>query len=215
MSNTANRAQLAKEFGISLPTVDDWVRRGCPVVSKGGSGRECKFSISNVRAWRARETARRHYSPEQLQIMRESGLEHLNIIRRRVEDAAKHFLWYSFSIGSDLMVEHFTETGKMSELDAKKTVAAFYVHWAHIYEKWLNEDAYNRDLKDQYGKGLDDEFHNVTMGQYKATSFPPSNFSIDPDIQIPNFFQRYMDEILSAKKRITPPSESETPANEQ
>ena len=204
MSNIANRAQLAKEFGISLPTVDDWVRRGCPVVSKGGQGRECKFSIRDVRAWRARDIALRYYGPEELDIMRESGIEHLNVIRRRVEDSARHFLWYSFSIGSDLMVEHFVETGQMSALDAKKTLAAFYVYWAHIYEKWLTEDAYNHDLKDQYGEDLDDEFHGVTCGQYKASSFPPSNFSIDTDIQIPNFFQHFMDEIVSAKKGKPP-----------
>lgn len=35
-----------------MPTLDDWVRRGCPVVERGGRGRAWKFNSADVRAWR-------------------------------------------------------------------------------------------------------------------------------------------------------------------
>lgn len=47
-----NRADLANINGVSLPTVDEWVRRGCPVVQRGGRGRAWKFNTAEVRSWR-------------------------------------------------------------------------------------------------------------------------------------------------------------------
>ena len=47
-----NRAELAEINGVSLPTVDEWVRRGCPVVQRGGRGRAWTFNTAEVRSWR-------------------------------------------------------------------------------------------------------------------------------------------------------------------
>ena len=47
-----NRAQLAALFGISLPTVDNWVRAGCPFVTRGSKGIEWKFDSAEVIEWR-------------------------------------------------------------------------------------------------------------------------------------------------------------------
>ena len=62
------------------------------------------------------------------------------------------------------------------------------------------EDAYNHALKDKFGRDLDDEFHELTLGSYKAKSFPPSNFNLDRDIEIPAVFQHYMDKWAAAKR---------------
>ena len=88
----------------------------------------------------------------------------------------------------------------MSEVEAKKMICLFYIYWSHIYEKWLTEDAYNQALKESSGQDLDDEFHDFTLGCYKATSFPPSNFDINKDIQIPEFFHGFMNDWVAAKK---------------
>jgi hypothetical protein len=87
----------------------------------------------------------------------------------------------------------------MAEIEAKKVIVSFYLHVSYIYEFWLNNDAYNRALKDSSGKDLDDEFNGVTLGCYKATSFPPANFDINR-IQMPTVIERYLDEIVTAKK---------------
>lgn len=47
-----NRSGLSEVFGVSLPTIDEWVRRGCPVVERGGRGRQWQFNTARVRSWR-------------------------------------------------------------------------------------------------------------------------------------------------------------------
>lgn len=47
-----NRTQLAAHLGVAMPTLDDWVRRGCPVVSRGGRGKQWRFNTADVRHWR-------------------------------------------------------------------------------------------------------------------------------------------------------------------
>src|SRR3954463_14072305 len=46
-----NRADLADFLGVSLPTVDGYVRRGCPFVERGSKGREWRFNSKAVVDW--------------------------------------------------------------------------------------------------------------------------------------------------------------------
>lgn len=55
-----NRASLATAMGVSEPTIDRWVKEGCPVEKRGGRGRAWEFSVPDVVAWwgnRERENA--------------------------------------------------------------------------------------------------------------------------------------------------------------
>lgn len=52
-----NRQELAEVFGITVVTVDAWVRRGCPYVQRGAKGKVWKFDTAAVAEWR-REQAR-------------------------------------------------------------------------------------------------------------------------------------------------------------
>jgi phage terminase Nu1 subunit (DNA packaging protein) len=54
----ANKGQLAQFFGVSIITVNNWVRRGCPVVEQGGQKAQWKFDILEVMKWK--------YVPESL-----------------------------------------------------------------------------------------------------------------------------------------------------
>jgi len=47
-----NRAELAEVFGVSLPTVDAWVRAGCPFDHRGTSGKKWVFDTADVFRWR-------------------------------------------------------------------------------------------------------------------------------------------------------------------
>lgn len=47
-----NRNELAGVFGCSLPTVDAWVRAGCPVVQRGSKGVPWIFNTADVAKWR-------------------------------------------------------------------------------------------------------------------------------------------------------------------
>ncbi|QOE32734.1 terminase small subunit [Achromobacter phage Mano] len=47
-----NRTGLSDVFGVSLPTVDAWVRQGCPYVKRGtGRGQQWEFSTADVAKW--------------------------------------------------------------------------------------------------------------------------------------------------------------------
>jgi len=50
-----NRSDLAEFFGVSLPTVTSWVKRGCPYVQAGGKGREWRFNTHEVAEWREQQ----------------------------------------------------------------------------------------------------------------------------------------------------------------
>lgn len=48
-----NRAELATVFGVSLVTIDAWVRAGCPFDERGtGKGSPWVFDTADVAAWR-------------------------------------------------------------------------------------------------------------------------------------------------------------------
>lgn len=51
-----NRTELAEFFGIAMPTVDEWIRRGCPVIAKGSKGKPWKFNTADVSDWRIQRT---------------------------------------------------------------------------------------------------------------------------------------------------------------
>ena len=48
----ANKAELAAWFGVSLPAVDAWIRRGCPTVQRGARGVPWVFDLLEVAQWR-------------------------------------------------------------------------------------------------------------------------------------------------------------------
>ena len=54
-----NKADLANIFGVSLPTVDQWVRAGCPVEKRGGLGKEWQFACGDVLRWRCERASKR------------------------------------------------------------------------------------------------------------------------------------------------------------
>lgn len=47
-----NRGQLADVFGVSPPTVDAWVRQGCPIEQRGAKGIQAQFDTAKVAKWR-------------------------------------------------------------------------------------------------------------------------------------------------------------------
>lgn len=48
----ANKALVADFFGVSVPAVDGWIRRGCPYVQRGDKGRPWVFDLLQVAEWR-------------------------------------------------------------------------------------------------------------------------------------------------------------------
>jgi phage terminase Nu1 subunit (DNA packaging protein) len=65
----ANKAEVAIFFDVALTTVNDWVKKGCPVVQKGvGKGIPWLFDLLEVMLWKYGAQVRDdELSPEQMQ----------------------------------------------------------------------------------------------------------------------------------------------------
>jgi phage terminase Nu1 subunit (DNA packaging protein) len=46
-----NRSQAAELLDVSLPTMDVYVKRGCPFVQRGSKGKEWQFSAVDIVKW--------------------------------------------------------------------------------------------------------------------------------------------------------------------
>jgi phage terminase Nu1 subunit (DNA packaging protein) len=51
-SRRANKKLVAEFFDVSLPSVEAWVRRGCPVVYRGSKTEPWLFDLLTVAEWR-------------------------------------------------------------------------------------------------------------------------------------------------------------------
>lgn len=47
-----SKVELAEFFGIALPSIDHWIRTGCPVKQKGSKGVPWQFNTADVAYWR-------------------------------------------------------------------------------------------------------------------------------------------------------------------
>lgn len=56
----ANRTDIAEIFGVSLITVDTWVRAGCPFVERARPGRPWRFDTAAVSGWLLRRVEEAH-----------------------------------------------------------------------------------------------------------------------------------------------------------
>jgi len=48
----ANKAELAEFFDVSIPTIDAWIRKGMPVVQRGGKTVPWVFDLLAVALWK-------------------------------------------------------------------------------------------------------------------------------------------------------------------
>ena len=52
-----NLAELSQIHGVSLPTISNWVKQGCPFEHKGRLGKEWIFNTAKVARWREDKAA--------------------------------------------------------------------------------------------------------------------------------------------------------------
>ncbi|MFY9293345.1 MAG: terminase small subunit [Methylorubrum rhodinum] len=109
---SVNRAELASLCGVSLPTVDSWVEKGCPYIERGSKGREWQFDSAAVIDWRiqrAVENAVSGYADESGAVTKEEADR-----RRAVANAI------TAEIGADEALH-----AVVARHDAESDVAAF------------------------------------------------------------------------------------------
>lgn len=54
---TLQKNEVAQFFGVSIPTIDAWLRQGMPAMSEGANGRAWEFRAAHVWAWREAQRA--------------------------------------------------------------------------------------------------------------------------------------------------------------
>jgi len=64
MTGHLTRAEVAAHYGISLPTVDSWMRAGCPYTKRGSRGKAYGFRLADVEAWHYERSALKEYRAE-------------------------------------------------------------------------------------------------------------------------------------------------------
>lgn len=85
--NIVTRQQAADTFGFDVITIDNWVRRGCPYVKKGGRGKAWSFNTADLFKWRLQEEAQSKTNKyDDLQNSEELDLK-IKIARLRLTDA--------------------------------------------------------------------------------------------------------------------------------
>ncbi|WP_127110398.1 terminase small subunit [Pararhodobacter zhoushanensis] len=90
-----NRTGLAELFGVAMPTIDHWIRNGCPVEKRGGKGREYEFNTAAVATWRelkARDEAAGNVTASEQELKRRrlaamTGREELAFAREKADVA--------------------------------------------------------------------------------------------------------------------------------
>lgn len=82
-----NKSEIAQFFEVSLPTVESWIRRGCPVVERGSRGKAWVLDALDVAKWRFEgdEEEEQDCEPEKLQPIDRKAWYESEIKRRSLQ----------------------------------------------------------------------------------------------------------------------------------
>ena len=183
-SDTVNRRQLAKHFKVSLQTTDDWVRRGCPVISNGAKGVESRFSLGDVEAWRAHDIRRRTPATAL------NGVKTASPLRMLVQEPQRYFL----ANGFERCTKGFFNSCKKRGVDEETSILLaldFYGLFARHYETSIMEDHFEEHLRER-GDTLD-----ISK---RCASGPPRQCSIQ-DEDLPEPLQEACNRLMELRSK--------------
>lgn len=161
---TFTKAAVAEAFNVSLPTVDSWVRRGCPYLKQGSNGEAWAFSLPDVVAWHSERDRAPAELPDHAKAILEQRPDFENYLRCLSESAVVHFLDTAYRIWPDLqalMAEQKTD-------QAKADAAAYFL--ICVLQAWVMDDRFNVEA---FRGDIDGMFHN--MGGRKVFTKPPTD----------------------------------------
>jgi phage terminase Nu1 subunit (DNA packaging protein) len=83
-SRRANKAEVAEFFGVSVPAVDGWIRRGCPSVQRGQRGVPWVFDLLRVAEWRFSKPTQDEGEVNEVPTAPADRLDHYRAERERI-----------------------------------------------------------------------------------------------------------------------------------
>jgi hypothetical protein len=192
--NLASKAELADFFSVSLPTVDSWIRKGCPYEQKGSHGKPWVFDLAAVAKWRERK-ARNSSQQWQGGHVRARGLDaEPDIIQRRpefkngfrliIEEAIIHFFHHWLTSDYARALTGLARQKGLSKEEAFEILQTAQVMLGYAFCDWLREDAFNKTLM-RDGTDIDALWNKLTRDNIKTT--PPADPATDVDFQYPDW----------------------------
>ncbi len=187
------KTQLAAAFDVSLPTIDAWLRRGCPVEQEGANGRAYKFSLPQVIKWRE---SRQHWTPRNPTpgTPDDDRPDHANPLRLMAEEGVKHFAWWW--LGGDLPRVLSGSLVKDHKLSPEAAFEVMQLLGFTLYQgmtDWIMADAFNETLADN-DAGID-ALWRVISGRGISTRPPTDVDAIK--FQIPEWLAMKADEYVA------------------
>jgi hypothetical protein len=184
-NDTVNRAQLARMMGVSLPTIDDWQRRGCPVAETGGKGRSYGFNVQEVIEWRVKDERKR-------QGLSALGGTHAgepihNPLRLLCTDAVRSFMGLAYSeqmVG--WMLEDLQKLGG-DRLATLQALGQIYTSHFMAFQEWVRGDRFNKQLDG----GMDE---TVARGN-RTLRFIPGPLPVEETEEVPKGMQAMLIEL--------------------
>lgn len=179
--NLLNRADLAQAFDVSLPTIDSWIRKGCPYRQRGSNGKAWQFSLPEVARWRemmARQSEQDwrggHVKPPsaaegpELMTLLGSRTDLRNPIRFFIEDGLRDFLHYWLTIHPwSLLRQIHEETG--NKVQAVRLLQQAVGPVLGMAASWIMEDRYSACFE---GDSLDAIWRDATGVALERTRAP-------------------------------------------
>lgn len=137
---TLTKAGLAEAFDVSLPTVDAWLRRGCPYIREGANGQPWAFDLPAVIAWHQTRDTTPAPLPNHAQAVLEQRPDFENYFRYLSESAVVHFLDCAYRIWPEL--EQLLREQKTDQ--ARADAAAYFL--ICVLQSWVLDDRFNTEV---------------------------------------------------------------------
>ena len=199
------KAQLAVAFEVSLPTIDSWLRKGCPYENKGGHGRPWRFSLPKVIQWRESMAAisaqewkggHLHGSGQNKPELMRQRPDYENPLRFFAEEGAKHFLWWWCESNPARAVSGYLRQEKgLSRLETFETMQFIACMLFNGVSEWVGADAFNEDVFGADGSDIDIAWR--TISNQSVSTSPPPNPKEAVTFQAPEWLMMKADEYVA------------------
>ena len=195
---TVNRAELARLMRVSLPTIDDWQRRGCPSRSQGARGRSYGFNVQDVIEWRVKDERRRQGLPPALAADDPNGDKFplgYNPLRQISYNSVRSFMKLALhELALEDMVDDVRKHTSCDERAARMAVGSIcYFQWM-LWAKWVREDWFNR--------ACDQDLDDVVLKMNSRAKFirgPIPDEKIENGEHVPDAVHNLLSELFAGR----------------
>lgn len=178
-SKLINKRELAEEMNVSLTTIDNWIRKGLPYITRGDRDTAWGFNLEDCEAWRLNyERTSKGKAP----IPKGSSG---NLLRDLTTLACNHFFEYLTNKTEDKILE-FCQKAGIKKKNAETLWASLYILFCTSFKEYREGDCFNVFLKEDSEEYDIDTVWNLMCGHsLQVTKTKPNveaNFKVPPKV---------------------------------